>query len=82
MYPTHPFLHTVGHLHCCRSSGCWKARVAALGGDVDRDASLCRMPRESGGQSVAACMALIEPNEVSRAIERYLSDPQEASCAC
>jgi hypothetical protein len=73
MYPSHQFLHTVGQLSCCRTTGCWKARVTPLhDGDVERDRSLCKMPSQSRGQPVAACMKLIEPRDVVRSIERYL----------
>lgn len=74
MYPTHQFLHTVGQLACCRSGGCWKARVVPLGdGDPDRDRNLCRMPADEDRQPVARCMSLIEATDVIRAVERYLN---------
>lgn len=74
MYPMHQFLHTVGQLPCCARGGCWKARVSPLGdGDEDRDRNLCMCPTERNGQVVATCMAMIEPIDVCRALERYHS---------
>lgn len=68
-YPHHQFLHTVGALRCCDAGGCWKSRAVPLGdGDEkDRPENLCvdvvdGFPR---------CLALIEPRDVIRAIERY-----------
>lgn len=73
MYPTHQYLHMVGQLPCCRNGGCWKARVVPLhDGDGDRDGNLCVRPMKNATGAVAACMAMIEPADVVRAIERYL----------
>jgi hypothetical protein len=72
MYPGHQFLHTIGQIDCCRHHGCWKARVQPTGdGDEERDGNLCRYPTSVGGEPVARCMAMIEPIDVCRAIERY-----------
>lgn len=80
MYPGHQYLHTVGQLNCCRSAGCWKARVRPLGdGDADRDNNLCELPMERDGQPVAACMSMIEPEDVVRAIRRYDHDVARAN---
>jgi len=74
MYPMHQFLHTVGQLPCCARSGCWKARVVPLeDGDEDRDHNLCLCPAARNGQAVARCMAMIEPMDVCRALDRYRS---------
>jgi ADP-heptose:LPS heptosyltransferase len=82
MYPGHQFLHTVGQLPCCARGGCWKARVVPLGdGDRDRDFNLCVQPVELGGEPVAACMKLLEPRDVVRAVERYLNAQQFAAAA-
>ena len=73
MYPAHQYLHTVGQLPCCRGGGCWRARVVPLGdGDRDRDGNLCERPVEHPAGPVAACMNMIEPADVVRAVERYL----------
>ncbi len=68
-YPTHAFLHTVGMLPCCSTGGRWRSRTKALGdGDEkDKTENLCvdvvgELPR---------CMAMVTPEDVSRAIERY-----------
>jgi ADP-heptose:LPS heptosyltransferase len=72
MYPGHQYLHTIGQLSCCRLGGCWKARVVRMGdGDQDRDNNLCERPVEHNGSKVAACMDMIEPVDVCRAIDRY-----------
>ena len=73
MYPGHQYLHTVGQLACCRGGGCWRARVVPLrDGDADRDGNLCERPVEHPAGPVAACMNMIEPADVVRAVERYL----------
>jgi len=72
MYPGHQFLHTVGQIDCCRRHGCWKARIQPIGdGDEERDGNLCLHPTSVDGEPVARCMAMIEPIDVCRAIERY-----------
>jgi ADP-heptose:LPS heptosyltransferase len=79
MYPTHQFLHTVGQLPCCRSTGCWKRMVAPLHeGEAPASAELCFHPRKNKGADVALCMEMIQPEEVCRAVERYL--PSEVVC--
>ncbi len=43
-YPGHQFLHTVGQLDCCATSGCWRARTMPLGDGSPLDApeSICQ----------------------------------------
>lgn len=73
MYPTHQFLHTIGQLPCCRTGGCWRARVVALNdGDAQRDGSLCDLPVNGDGVAHAKCMVMIEPGEVIGAVRKYL----------
>jgi ADP-heptose:LPS heptosyltransferase len=73
-YPTHQFLHTIGQLPCCRTGGCWKARVVPLGdGDSDRDRNRCSFPTRIPGDWAARCMRMIRPEEVCRGIERFTS---------
>lgn len=82
MYPTHQYLHTVGQLPCCRTGGCWKARVEPLhDGDADRDSNLCQLPTRADGQSSAACMSLLSAPDVCRAIERYLTGKEMPACS-
>ncbi len=77
MYPGHQFLHTIGQLPCCRTGGCWKARVVPLGdGDRDRDQNLCLLPTETAGAPVAACMTLVTVADVCRAVERFQVNPR------
>jgi ADP-heptose:LPS heptosyltransferase len=68
-YPGHQFIHTIGALRCCATSGCWKDRTVPLndGDKRDRPEHLCsnvvnQLPR---------CMDMIAPAEVIRRIETY-----------
>lgn len=69
-YPTHQFIHTVGMLKCCRSGGCWKARVRALGDGDEKDLqeNLCT----DVVNDLPNCMNLIRASDVIRRIELYL----------
>jgi len=73
-YPHHQFLHTVGALSCCATTGCWRSRTVALGlGDEkDQPEALCLdvikgLPR---------CMDMITPADVIRRIEYYFENGQ------
>lgn len=68
VYPGQQLLHTIGTLDCCRSGGCWRSRVEPLKDGSDQDKSLCSRPRDGFPQ----CMRMIGPDDVVRAIERYL----------
>ncbi|MGL4460555.1 MAG: glycosyltransferase family 9 protein, partial [Planctomycetia bacterium] len=67
-YPGHQFLHTIGQLPCCAAGGCWKARATPLKDGSHHDDSLCERPVDGH----PACMRLIRPEDVVRAIERFL----------
>jgi ADP-heptose:LPS heptosyltransferase len=69
-YPTHQFLHTVGTLPCCAQGGCWRSRVLPLGDGDEKDQPphLCVDVRDG----LPACMDLITPEDVGRAINRFL----------
>ncbi len=69
-YPGHRYLHTVGQLRCCWSGGCWRSRVRPLGdGDrKDQPGSLC----VDVAGDLPRCMAMIEPADVIREVERFL----------
>ena len=69
MYPHHQFLHTVGALPCCLEGGCWKARLKPLGDGDPKDESLCETPQGD----LPACLNMITPDMVERAINFYLS---------
>jgi hypothetical protein len=73
-YPGHRFLHTVGALPCCAGGACWKSRVVKLGdgAEEDQDDKLCEKPITGPDGVFPACMRLIEPQDVVRAIEQYL----------
>lgn len=74
VYPGQQYLHTVGSLDCCRSGGCWKSRVVPLGDGERHDLpdKLCRHVRTIDSTPVPHCMELITPDDVLRALERYL----------
>ena len=69
-YPTHQFLHTVGTLPCCATTGCWKSRTVPLGdgGAKDEPAHLC--VDVVGG--LPRCMDMIRPERVIESIEFYM----------
>ncbi len=69
-YPSHVFLDTIGKLPCCAHGGCWRSRFEPLGDGDEKDSAdrLCvdvvdRLPH---------CMAMIEPEEVVKAIRKTL----------
>jgi hypothetical protein len=74
-YPGHQFLHTVGTLPCCASGGCWKSRCQTVGDNDPKDReNLCERPVQvTSDLRIPQCMAMIQPVDVIRAIERYLA---------
>jgi ADP-heptose:LPS heptosyltransferase len=68
-YPLQQTFHTLGALPCCRTSACWRSRTVALKDGSEQDNSLCENPF-FGPDTIPACMARIEPEEVARAILR------------
>lgn len=66
-YPTHRILETVGQLSCCSHGGCWKSRTVKLHDGKDDQGGLCQRVVDGA----PACMRLIEPADVVRAIEGY-----------
>jgi ADP-heptose:LPS heptosyltransferase len=69
-YPLQTTLHTLGRLPCCRTAACWRSRVVPLGDGDEKDSSLCEAPVLTFNRPVGKCMAMIEPEDVIRAIER------------
>jgi len=63
----HKFLHTMGQLDCCRKHGCWKARLTSKGG------SACKDLVTQNGQTLPRCKAMIKPEHVVAAIDKYLN---------
>jgi ADP-heptose:LPS heptosyltransferase len=76
-YPGHQFLHTVGSLRCCASGGCWRNRCQRVGdGSVQDREDMCEMPlRVSPDLRIPRCMAMVEPIDVVRAVEKFLAYP-------
>jgi ADP-heptose:LPS heptosyltransferase len=70
-YPTQTTMSTLGQLPCCRFNACWKSRTVPLGDNDKKDESLCELPVFGGEEVIPKCMAMITPEEVVRAIERY-----------
>lgn len=72
-YPGHQVLHRVGALACCAETGCWKARTVPLGDRTpfDEAGSLC--VDVDAARGLPRCLSMIEPVEVVRAVECYLS---------
>lgn len=70
-YSTQTTMSTVGTLPCCKDKGCWKSRVVPLNDGDEKDKSLCELPVFSGDESIGKCMALISPQEVMKAVNRY-----------
>lgn len=73
-YPGHQFLHTIGTLDCCSQGGCWKSRCQPVGDGDQKDRDLCPRPViVSADLRIPRCMDLIQPEDVIRAIERYVN---------
>lgn len=70
-YPKQTTLHTLGALRCCKDSACWVSRTVPLGDGDDKDKNLCKQPVFRDSETIPRCMALITPEEVARAVERY-----------
>ena len=70
-YPAHQFLHTIGQLDCCATSGCWKSRTVPLGDGwpLDDPSALCVDVVPNG---LPRCMDMISADEVANAVKRYL----------
>ncbi len=73
-YPGQFLLNNVGTLPCSIQNGlpaaCWKSRTVMLGDGSAQDNSLCESPVMTD-PPVPRCMALIRPEEVTRAVEAY-----------
>jgi ADP-heptose:LPS heptosyltransferase len=65
-YPLQQTLHTIGTLPCCKTSACWKSRIAPAGDNSNKDKqeNLCHWPVIGLQRPVARCMAVIRPEEV------------------
>jgi hypothetical protein len=76
-YPGHQFLHTIGALPCCATGGCWRSRCHTVAdGDLKDRESLCERPVQvEPNLRVPQCMAMIQPQDVIRAVERSCSFP-------
>jgi hypothetical protein len=74
-YPGHQFLHTIGCLPCCSTGGCWRSRCQTVDdGDRKDHDNLCDRPVQvETDLRVPQCMALVQPSDVIRAMERALS---------
>jgi len=68
-YPFQVLFSNVGQLPCCRQEACWKSRTIPLGDGQEQDQpdKLCTSPVMTP-VPVPRCMALITPQEVTRAI--------------
>lgn len=74
-YPGHQFLHTIGALSCCATGGCWKSRCQKVNDGDPKDVNdVCVRPVLVEPElRVAQCMTMVQPSDVIRAIERYLT---------
>jgi ADP-heptose:LPS heptosyltransferase len=70
-YPKMHTLHTIGALPCCQSNACWKSRVIPIGDGDPKDRQLCEYPVIGPAIPVARCMAMIQPDDVVRILQRY-----------
>lgn len=74
----HRFLHTLGLLECCKHKGCWKRRTVPLESadrsDPKRIRDLCQQPTRKDGDAFPACMDMIPPAAVVRAVLSYYRD--------
>ena len=77
-YPNHVTLHTNGMLPCCDRGGCWKSRTVPVGDKdyKDNPDQLCIRTIDFNNRKVQQCMAMITPDLVIAAIERYLQHPK------
>jgi ADP-heptose:LPS heptosyltransferase len=70
-YTTQTTMSTLGQLSCCKYRACWKSRTVPLNDGDEKDNSLCELPVFGGLEVIPKCMAMITPEEVVRAIQRY-----------
>ncbi len=68
-YPTHQFLHTIGALPCCETTGCNRTLTHFIGDEQKFESAqdLCVDPLGN----VARCMNMLDTVAVVRAIQRY-----------
>ena len=74
-YPKQTTFTSLGSLPCCKDNACWKSRVIAgeIGdGDKKDIEALCEYPILGLKRPIPKCLAMIRPEEVCYAIERYL----------
>jgi ADP-heptose:LPS heptosyltransferase len=73
-YPGHQFLHTLGSLPCCLNDPCWRSRCQLVGDGDEKDRrEVCERPVQLTPElRIPECMAMITPDDVIRAIGRYL----------
>ena len=74
-YPGHQFLHTIGCLPCCATGGCWRSRCQLVGDGDRKDVdNVCVRPVQiEPDLRVPQCMAMVQPSDVIRAVERYIN---------
>lgn len=68
-YPGHRFIHTIGALSCCATSGCWRARTLPLHDGDPKDHPSQRCMQVTG--HLPQCMDMITPEAVVAQIESY-----------
>lgn len=67
MYPSTVVLSSHGKLPCCRSGGCWKAKL------VPPSDSLCELPViKQGLDNVPQCLDMIPPERVAETVREVL----------
>lgn len=66
----HRYLHTIGRLPCCESSGCWKSHTDP-GKNVRPDSQCVSLVDDGCGQVIPRCLDLIAAEEVVAAVLSY-----------
>lgn len=73
----HTYLTSFGKLPCCEEVACWRKKTIPLSNSdiVEKGDKLCLEPIRMVEQSVAACMMLIEPQQVVAAVMGHTPTP-------
>lgn len=72
---SHRFLHTIGQLDCCATTGCHCKQVLPPHNETPfPDGFLCHKPRFDGEQPLPACMQLVTAEQVVDNVLSYYGD--------
>ena len=74
----HHYLHSIGQLECCQSTGCWKTHV--VGEEFEDGDVVCQLPvDDTFGQTIPRCLYEITGSDVVAAVVASTKDSARSS---